>query len=176
MAFDSLPPFDIIGQSILLLALKGTRPYEAFWTVTKLYKVSAKAVIFYGQEILLARKPNGMWDLPGGHIDIGETPVDAVKREAMEELGITIKVGKVIHSDVRRKTNGPDVCVIAYLCTTKTPMRKIRLSDEHINAKLFPLAKVKHLNIEPTFLQAVKLAAQEFKKMKSQPPRRRKED
>lgn len=31
--------------------------------------------------------PN-MWDIPGGKIEIGETPENAIRREMMEELGI----------------------------------------------------------------------------------------
>jgi 8-oxo-dGTP pyrophosphatase MutT (NUDIX family) len=32
----------------------------------------------------------GMWDLPGGHIEAGETAIDAARRELVEELSIVI--------------------------------------------------------------------------------------
>lgn len=35
----------------------------------------------------------GVYELPGGHVDFGEDPVHALKREIDEELGMRIEVG-----------------------------------------------------------------------------------
>ncbi|GAB3923007.1 hypothetical protein GCM10011575_00270 [Microlunatus endophyticus] len=43
--------------------------------------------------------PVGRWGLPGGGIDPGEEPVDAVHREVMEETSQTIDLGELVGVD-----------------------------------------------------------------------------
>jgi ADP-ribose pyrophosphatase YjhB (NUDIX family) len=43
--------------------------------------------------VLLAReKRNDKWSLPGGWADVGETPMQGVKREVFEETGYEVRV------------------------------------------------------------------------------------
>ena len=61
------------------------------------------AVIRRENRVLLGRRPDhkrhgGLWEFPGGKIDEGETEVDAVSRELLEEFGVeTVSVGRVVY-------------------------------------------------------------------------------
>jgi 8-oxo-dGTP diphosphatase len=42
----------------------------------------------------------GLWELPGGRVEPGESDVDAVVRECKEELGVSVAVGPAVGPDV----------------------------------------------------------------------------
>lgn len=57
-------------------------------------KIGAGCVIIQNGKTLLAKRKGsfaaGYWGSIGGHVEFGETPIEATKREAMEELGVEI--------------------------------------------------------------------------------------
>jgi 8-oxo-dGTP diphosphatase len=57
--------------------------------------VSAVALVDVDGRVLLAQRPAGkaiagLWEFPGGKVDPGETPENALIRELAEELGIDV--------------------------------------------------------------------------------------
>src|SRR5690606_34225233 len=67
-------------------------------------RVAAYAVVERRGKLLLTHWRRGHlhgWTLPGGGIDPGEDPRDAVVREVLEETGLEARVGKLIGIDSR---------------------------------------------------------------------------
>jgi mutator protein MutT len=61
------------------------------------------AVIRKENKVLLGLRPAGsslpdLWEFPGGKIELGESPVNALKRELHEELGIDAEIGRLIYA------------------------------------------------------------------------------
>lgn len=65
--------------------------------IKQIIRHGAYGVVLQDSKILLTQKKSGpykeLWGLPGGAIEFGETPEDALKRELLEES--TLEVGKL---------------------------------------------------------------------------------
>lgn len=67
-------------------------------------EVVAGAIVRNGR-LLLAQRVSppefaGLWELPGGKVEPGEKPEDALQRELAEELGVAVATGERIGVDV----------------------------------------------------------------------------
>ncbi len=77
---------DIFGRTVIEAAEPGARP---------LLLVAACALVDVDGRVLLARRPEGkkmagLWEFPGGKLNPGETPEQALIRELKEELDIDV--------------------------------------------------------------------------------------
>lgn len=64
----------------------------------KKVEVAAAVIRDDGNRILLSRRPPGaeqgdLWEFPGGKLEYGETPFEALKRELHEELSLRVQRG-----------------------------------------------------------------------------------
>jgi len=55
-------------------------------------KLAALAVLLKADQVLLVKRRNepdaGLWGFPGGHVELGETAMEAAARELCEETGV----------------------------------------------------------------------------------------
>lgn len=64
-------------------------------------QVATGAVVFNDDRVLLVKRKDppsqNLWAIPGGKVQPGETLEESVKREILEETGIVISVGEIVH-------------------------------------------------------------------------------
>lgn len=87
--------------------------------IRPLFQVFAVAVVFNEKKQLLLVKLTYQrfhpWGIPGGGIEYGEQPEDAVVREMLEETGITVAIKRFLLA----KTWTPARVGLYYLCTIR---------------------------------------------------------
>jgi ADP-ribose pyrophosphatase YjhB (NUDIX family) len=69
-------------------------------------KLDVRGVVFRDDEILLVRE-NGEWSLPGGWVDVGESPSEAAEREVLEESGYPTRAVKLLGLQDRDRQGYP---------------------------------------------------------------------
>ena len=72
------------------------------------------ALILRGKEVFICQRKAGtamglQWEFPGGKIEAGETPEQALRRELEEELGIEAKIGPYIAEVQHNYRNGGSI-------------------------------------------------------------------
>ncbi len=107
-------------------------------------RVACKAVIGLGDKVLVLREGLtyeegtnlGKWQFPGGRINPGEHFLDGLKREVMEETGLTIEPGDPLFVSewfpvIKGQQNHIVAIFFACMAARDTQEADVRLSEEH---------------------------------------------
>ncbi|TMQ73290.1 MAG: NUDIX domain-containing protein [Candidatus Eisenbacteria bacterium] len=81
----------------------------------------AAAVVWRDGLLLMTQRPPGgplglQWEFPGGKIEPGESPEQALAREIREELNVGAKTGEVLAVDLHRYDHGLEVEIWFIAC------------------------------------------------------------
>ena len=113
-------------------------------------KVDVRGGVFDGDRVLLVReRSDGRWTLPGGWVDVNDTPSDAVVREIFEESGYRAKATKLaMLVDKNRHPHPPSVHHIYklfFLC--ELTGGAARTSNETDGVDFFPVHSLPDLSV-----------------------------
>ena len=101
-----------------------------------------------GKILLQRRSDNGLWGLPGGSVEIGESVRDAIVREVKEETGLTVEVVRLIgvYSDptfqIVRYPDGNVVQYISSLFACRILAGTLQTCDETLDLQFFDPANL----------------------------------
>jgi len=117
--------------------------------------VGCSAIIFdsaRGRLLLQRRSDNGRWGLPGGRIEPGESAEEACAREVEEEMGLQVRVTRLIgvYTSPHRLVayaDGNHYQLISLSFEAEVVSGELRLSDETTEFGYFTPAEIESLDL-----------------------------
>lgn len=112
------------------------------------FHITVKGIVVLNNKILLMKRVHpssdglGYWELPGGGLEYGETPNQALIRELKEETGLDIVIIKPAYTFTKIREHYQTVG-IGYLCIPKND--QVQLSGEHTDYLFASIDEAKEL-------------------------------
>jgi 8-oxo-dGTP diphosphatase len=97
--------------------------------------ITVKALIWRGDLCLVLRKAsNGLWDLPGGRLERGESWWDGLVREVREETALEVLSARLSSHTIKPRSGRPDIFLAFFEACVAGPLpERLRLSVEHFD-------------------------------------------
>ena len=95
----------------------------------------------------------GLWSIPGGRIEPGETDAEALVREMFEETGLAVEVGPLIGSVRRPGLDGAVIDIRDYAATVAGGT--LRPGDDAADARWVEAADLDSLEITEGLIEAL---------------------
>lgn len=103
----------------------GRRPASETMGTMRTIQVAAAVLLERGKVLLTQRKTGahleGAWEFPGGKVEPGEDPRDALRRELREELGIETTVGEIVDVTFHRYEDADKAVLLLFFEAARTP-------------------------------------------------------
>ena len=101
------------------------------------------------------REPSrGSWSLPGGRVEPGETPAEAVEREVLEETGLRVQAGAVV-GRVRLPGVGAVYDVLDFACALVESEAEPVAGDDAVDVVFADAATLARLPCTPRLVETL---------------------
>jgi 8-oxo-dGTP pyrophosphatase MutT (NUDIX family) len=118
------------------------------------FPVSIKGVCVRDGQVLLLRNERDEWELPGGKLELGEDPVDCLRREIAEETAWAVTVGPILDAWQYHIHDDVDVLIVTYGCFVDAD-EPVQVSGEHKEARLVDHVEVATLPMPPGYRRSI---------------------
>ena len=119
------------------------------------FPVSVKGVVIRGGRVILVRNDRDEWELPGGKLELSESPKECLTREIKEELRLAIEPESILDSWTYTIVPGVHVLILTFGCS-ETSHAEAVLSDEHKELRWFPLTEVDGLKMPEGYKASIR--------------------
>ncbi|MFI0780060.1 NUDIX domain-containing protein [Streptomyces sp. NPDC021212] len=124
--------------------------------VPRTFPVSVKGVAIGGDgRVLLLRNERDEWELPGGRLELGETPEQCVSREIKEESGWSADAQALLDVWVYQPIPDRHVLIVTFGCRVLNPDAVPVMSHEHKEIGLFTADEVPGLRMPDGYKASV---------------------
>ncbi|MCW2680535.1 MAG: putative ADP-ribose pyrophosphatase [Frankiales bacterium] len=117
-------------------------------------KVGVGVVVVQQGRLLLVRRGvqpgKGLWALPAGYVDAGEDPREAAAREAYEETGLRVAVGRVVDVYPSTVTGGHRGASFFLAFEAEVVGGELAAADDALDAGFFGAEELPDLAFEST--------------------------
>lgn len=120
-----------------------------------MFPISVKGVLLVKEKVVLIRNDRAEWELPGGRLEIGETPEQALAREFEEELSIRVEPLGIIDSYMFEVILAQNVFIVTYGCGLRGWFAPV-LSEEHNAFGLHALADLGRIPLPAGYARSIK--------------------
>jgi len=119
--------------------------------------VPVKAWAVSDGRVLLVQEISGRWTLPGGRMNVGETPQEALAREIREELGVDATVGAIVDCLVFTSASSGKSHFVPVFLATVDPTQAFALEEAEIAAAgWFDVATLGEMEIRHEYLAVIR--------------------
>jgi len=118
------------------------------------HPVSVKAVIKTEKGYVVLKNERNEWELPGGKLEFDESPIQTIKREISEEIGLVAEIGPLIDAWMYH-VNGVKVLIITYGVAGVADHTELNFSHEHKDIAFMNLSQLMTENIPEGYIQSI---------------------